>query len=35
MVDYYLIRRTQLDVAALYSETGEFRYQGAGTCRPS
>ena len=28
MVDYYLIRRTNLDVPALYSETGEFRFQG-------
>jgi NCS1 family nucleobase:cation symporter-1 len=27
MVDYYLIRRSQLDVGALYRENGEFRYQ--------
>jgi NCS1 family nucleobase:cation symporter-1 len=28
MADYYLIRRQQLDVAALYRENGEFRYSG-------
>jgi NCS1 family nucleobase:cation symporter-1 len=28
MVDYYLIRRTNLNVAALYDEHGEFRFQG-------
>ncbi|MBI1218134.1 MAG: nitrate reductase [Rhodobacteraceae bacterium] len=28
MVDYYLIRKSKLDVAALYQETGEFRFQG-------
>ena len=27
MVDYYLIRRSQLDVGALYREDGEFRFQ--------
>jgi NCS1 family nucleobase:cation symporter-1 len=27
MVDYYLIRKGQLDVAALYREDGEFRFQ--------
>ncbi|MCB5202302.1 NCS1 family nucleobase:cation symporter-1 [Neorhizobium sp. T786] len=27
MVDYYLIRRGQLDVAALYQEDGEFRFR--------
>ena len=27
MVDYYLIRRGQLDVNALYQEDGEFRFQ--------
>ncbi|WP_347139283.1 cytosine permease [Paracoccus sp. SSK6] len=26
MVDYYLIRRSRLDVAALYQENGEFRF---------
>ena len=26
MVDYYLIRKSQLDVAALYQENGEFRF---------
>jgi len=28
MVDYYLIRKGRLDVAALYQENGEFRFQG-------
>lgn len=28
MVDYYLIRRGQLNVEALYHEDGEFRFQG-------
>jgi NCS1 family nucleobase:cation symporter-1 len=28
MVDYYLIRKGVLDVAALYQEHGEFRFQG-------
>jgi NCS1 family nucleobase:cation symporter-1 len=28
MVDYYLIRKGQLDVSALYQEHGEFRFQG-------
>jgi len=28
MVDYYLIRKGELDVAALYQEHGEFRFQG-------
>lgn len=28
MVDYYLIRKTRLDVNALYQENGEFRYGG-------
>jgi NCS1 family nucleobase:cation symporter-1 len=28
MVDYYLIRSGRLDVAALYQEGGEFRFQG-------
>ncbi|PWT72015.1 MAG: nitrate reductase [Proteobacteria bacterium] len=28
LVDYYLIRKGQLDVAALYREDGEFRFQG-------
>lgn len=28
LVDYYLLRRGQLDVAALYQEDGEFRFQG-------
>jgi len=28
MVDYYLIRRSKLDVPALYREDGEFRFQG-------
>ena len=28
IVDYYLIRRTRLDVPALYDETGEFRFRG-------
>lgn len=27
MVDYYLIRKSKLDVAALYQENGEFRFQ--------
>jgi len=27
MVDYYLIRKGELDVAALYQENGEFRFQ--------
>lgn len=27
MVDYYLIRKSKLDVAALYDEHGEFRFQ--------
>src|SRR6185436_9568567 len=27
MVDYYLIRKGELDVAALYREDGEFRFQ--------
>ncbi len=28
MVDYYLIRKAQLDVNALYQENGEFRFNG-------
>lgn len=28
MVDYYLIRKSRLNVAALYDEAGEFRFQG-------
>jgi NCS1 family nucleobase:cation symporter-1 len=28
MVDYYLIRKGELNVAALYQENGEFRFQG-------
>ncbi len=28
MVDYYLIRKGELDVEALYHENGEFRFQG-------
>ncbi len=28
MVDYYLVRRTELDVDALYAETGPYRYSG-------
>ena len=28
MVDYYLIRRGEIDVAALYQEGGEYRYRG-------
>jgi NCS1 family nucleobase:cation symporter-1 len=28
MVDYYLIRKGKLDVAALYHENGEFKFQG-------
>ncbi|WP_312524910.1 NCS1 family nucleobase:cation symporter-1 [Paracoccus sp. (in: a-proteobacteria)] len=27
MVDYYLIRKSKIDVAALYDENGEFRFQ--------
>jgi NCS1 family nucleobase:cation symporter-1 len=33
MVDYYLIRKAQLDVPALYRETGEFRFQGGWNVR--
>jgi nucleobase:cation symporter-1, NCS1 family len=29
MVDYYLIRRGVIDVAALYQEDGEYRYQSS------
>jgi NCS1 family nucleobase:cation symporter-1 len=28
MVDYYLIRKGELNVASLYQENGEFRFQG-------
>jgi NCS1 family nucleobase:cation symporter-1 len=28
LVDYWLIRRGRLDVAALYQEHGEYRFQG-------
>ncbi len=28
MVDYYLIRKSQIDVNALYQENGEFRFEG-------
>jgi NCS1 family nucleobase:cation symporter-1 len=28
MVDYYLLRKGKLDVAALYQENGEFKFQG-------
>ena len=28
IVDYYLLRRTELDVDALYSETGAYQYRG-------
>ncbi|WP_348525675.1 cytosine permease, partial [Mesorhizobium sp.] len=28
MVDYYLIRKSEVDVQALYREDGEFRFQG-------
>jgi NCS1 family nucleobase:cation symporter-1 len=28
LVDYYLLRKGRLDVAALYREDGEYRYQG-------
>jgi NCS1 family nucleobase:cation symporter-1 len=33
VVDYYLIRRTQLRVSALYEEGGEFRFQGGWNIR--
>jgi NCS1 family nucleobase:cation symporter-1 len=33
MVDYYLIRRQQVDVAALYREDGEFRFRGGWNLR--
>jgi NCS1 family nucleobase:cation symporter-1 len=33
LVDYYLIRREQLDVPALYDENGEFRFQGGWNIR--
>ena len=28
MVDYYLIRKGEIDIPALYREDGEFRFQG-------
>ena len=28
MVDYYLIRKGEIDIPALYGEDGEFRFQG-------
>ncbi|KFG01923.1 nitrate reductase [Streptomyces scabiei] len=33
VVDYYLIRKTQLNVPALYEEDGEFRFQGGWNVR--
>jgi NCS1 family nucleobase:cation symporter-1 len=33
VVDYYLIRRAQLNVPALYQENGEFRFQGGWNVR--
>ncbi|MET7480658.1 cytosine permease [Streptomyces sp. NPDC005648] len=33
VVDYYLIRKTQLNVPALYDENGEFRFQGGWSIR--
>ncbi|MFF7265875.1 NCS1 family nucleobase:cation symporter-1 [Streptomyces sp. NPDC008159] len=33
VVDYYLIRKTQLNVPALYEEDGEFRFQGGWNIR--
>jgi NCS1 family nucleobase:cation symporter-1 len=33
LVDYYLIRRAQIDVPALYREDGEFRFQGGWNVR--
>ncbi|WP_055714575.1 NCS1 family nucleobase:cation symporter-1 [Streptomyces torulosus] len=33
VVDYYLIRKTQLNVPALYKEDGEFRFQGGWNVR--
>lgn len=33
VVDYYLIRKTQLNVPALYQEDGEFRFQGGWNVR--
>ncbi|WP_030942060.1 NCS1 family nucleobase:cation symporter-1 [Streptomyces sp. NRRL S-646] len=33
VVDYYLIRKTQLNVPALYDEGGEFRFQGGWNVR--
>lgn len=30
LADYYVVRRTRLDAAALYSETGEYSYGGRG-----
>lgn len=33
VVDYYLIRKTQLNVPALYEEGGEFRFQGGWNVR--
>ncbi|MFC7482462.1 cytosine permease [Luedemannella flava] len=33
IVDYYLIRRAQLNVADLYREDGEFRFQGGWNIR--
>lgn len=33
MVDYYLLRKQQLNVVALYQENGEFRFQGGWNVR--
>ncbi|MFF6875801.1 cytosine permease [Streptomyces sp. NPDC012474] len=33
VVDYYLIRKTQLNVSALYDEHGEFRFKGGWNIR--
>ncbi|TDT97578.1 NCS1 family nucleobase:cation symporter-1 [Streptomyces sp. 846.5] len=33
VVDYYLIRKAQIDVPALYRENGEFRFQGGWNIR--
>jgi NCS1 family nucleobase:cation symporter-1 len=33
LVDYYLIRREQINVPALYDENGEFRFQGGWNIR--